>query len=721
MGVVYRARDERLDRDVAIKVLREGALADTAARERFRTEAVALSRLNHPGIATIHAYENDGASDFLIMELVPGATLLDRIAGGPLPEREVIALGVQIADALEAAHEAGVVHRDLKPGNVIVTPRGQAKVLDFGIAKLHGASAAVVSVTGVAIGTPAYMAPEQISGGRADARTDVYALAAVLYELATGQRAHAGDDIAALAYAIVNTPPVPPRRLRPELTPAFERTILRALDKRPDRRPASAREFAQELQGVAEAASSRDDGGGAVRMIAVLPLANLSGDPAQEFFSDGMTEALITSLAQIGALRVISRTSAMRYKGATQTLPEIGRELGVDAVLEGSVLKAGDRVRITVRLSDTARDHLLWAHSYESEVGDILSLQSDVARHVASEVQVQLTPREAARLAGGRAPNAKAYESYLMGRFHWNRRTPRELEQALVHLKRAVELDPEFALAYAGIADTYNILGDLHTVLPHEAASRARAALSRALEIDPDLGEAHISFGFARLFYDWDWPGALRAFEKGIALNPGYPTGHQWYSEVLSSAGQHERAIAEAACATELDPFSPIIATTLGDTYFFARLYDEALAAIRRALELDPQFVPANSDLGRTLTQMGRHEEAIAAFEHTLALQGGERLVSGGLGYAFARGGRHDEARQILERLTAESLKRQVSAHAIAAIHLGLGEHEAALDWLERAYREHDRALVWVRVHPRLDPLRGHPRFEEIVRKVTDR
>ena len=290
----------------------------------------------------------------------------------------------------------------------------------------------------------------------------------------------------------------------------------------------------------------------------------------------------------------------------------------------------------------------------------------------------------------------------------------------MVHLKRAVEIDPEFALAHAGIADTYNILGDLHTVLPHEAAGRARAAMSRALEIDPDLGEAHISYGFARLFYDWDWAGSLRAFEKGIALNPGYPTGHQWYSEVLSSAGQHEKAIAEAVCATELDPFSPIIATTLADCYFFARMYDEALGAIRRALDLDPQFVPANSDLGRTLTQMGRHDEAIRAFEHTLALQGGDRLVSGGLGYALALGGRHDEARQIVQRLTTESLKRQVSAHAIAAIHIGLGDNDEALDWIERAYREHDRALVWIRVHPRLDPLRGHPSFEEVARKVTE-
>jgi tetratricopeptide (TPR) repeat protein len=293
-----------------------------------------------------------------------------------------------------------------------------------------------------------------------------------------------------------------------------------------------------------------------------------------------------------------------------------------------------------------------------------------------------------------------------------------EIEQAIVHLKRAVEIDPDFALAHAGLADAYNILGDQHAILPHEAAASARAAIERAREIDPDLGEAYTSLGFVRMFYDWDWVGAQRAFERGLELNPGYPTGHQWYSEFLSATGDSDRAIAEAASATELDPFSTIIATTLGDAYFFARRYEESLAALRRALELDPSFISAMSDIGRTLSQLGRHEEAIAAFEHTLAQQGGDRLVSGGLGYALAIGGRRDEARQILERLIADSSKRQVSAHAIAAIHLGLGQHEDALDWLERAYREHDRALAWIRVHPRLDPVRGHPRFEEIVRRV---
>ena len=726
MGVVYCARDERLEREVALKLLPEGALADPAARARFRNEALALSRLNHPGIATVFDFDSEDGADFLVMELVPGATLQEILASGPIAEPETVRLGIQIAEALEAAHEQGVVHRDLKPGNIVVTPRGRVKVLDFGLAKLlqTGAAAPAPTSTGsqTIAGTLAYMAPEQLLGAAVDARSDLYALGAVLYEMSTGKRPHGDPAPEAMMYAIVNTPPAPPRSLTPQLSSRLESVILRALEKDPERRYPSARDLADELaRALAPGSSERlapAPPERAIESVAVLPLVNLSGDAAQDFFTDGMTDALIAGLAQIRALRVISRTSAMQYKGAKQPLPEIARALRVDAIVEGGVLRSGDRVRVTANLILAASDRLLWSKTYERDVGDILGLQGEIARHVAEEVRIEVTPREQRRLATGRAVDPRALEAYLRGRYYWNKRVPADLRRGIEYFQQAIEADPTYAEAYAGLADSYNILGDINAMRATQAFAMGRAAVDRALEIDDQIAEAHTSLGFLKAFFDWDWPGAEESYRRAITLNPGYATAHQWYAEFLISQGRFDEALANARRAQMLDPLAFILGTTVGDALFFARRFDEAIAHLRTSTEMEPRFVPTHNDLGRALAQVGRVDEAIEQFMAVASLSGTDPWSLPGLGHAYAAGGRRDEAKRVLANLEGRADTGLVSLHGIAVIHTALGDKDRAFAWLERAYQEHDRAMVWIAVHPRLDSLRGDPRLADLIKRM---
>ncbi len=557
MGEVYRAHDERLEREVALKVLPSGTLADEAARKRFRKEALTLSKLNHPHIATVHDFDTQDGVDFLVMELVEGVTLSDKLAGGPLPEKEISRLGGQMAEALEEAHERGVVHRDLKPGNVMVTPKGQAKILDFGLAKLvrpvtGTATTESFTETQAAAGTLPYMAPEQVRAETVDERTDLYAMGAVLYEMATGQRPFQETVATVLTDAILHKPPPSPGRIKHDLSPRLEEIILKCLEKEPERRYQSAKELGVDLRrlGVPSTAVRAEArprpqrkavwaaglavgllavlvglnvGGLRERLLggvtpvqitslAVLPLENMMGDAEQGYFVEGMHEALITELSKIGALKVISRTSAMRYKDSDKSVPEIARELGVDAIIEGSVLRVGEQVRITAQLIEAATDRHLWADNFDRELRNILALHSDVARAIAKEIKFALTPEEETRLAATRPVNPEAYEAYLKGRYFLRQGRKRHtLAVAAENFREAIRLSPGYAPAHAWLSRALFLKGFFgldESLPPKELLSRAKESALKGLELDSEAAAVRFALALIKRFYDWDMPAA---------------------------------------------------------------------------------------------------------------------------------------------------------------------------------------------------------------------
>jgi len=729
MGEVYRAHDERLARDVALKVLRPAA-GGRLDRDRIRAEARTLSQLNHPGISAVYDVESSDGLEFLVLELVEGETLDEILKRGPLPEATVRDYGAQIANALGAAHDRGIVHRDLKPANVMISPSGRVKLLDFGLAQHCGATAAAETTDGsdpgLLVGTLAYMSPEQMLGRSLDGRSDLYSLGVALYEMATGHRPFEAELATALINDTLNTVPRAPRHWASTLSDDLSRFILTLLAKDPGQRPESAAAAASALQGSAggalatgAAAPPRTEvAERTIGSLAVLPLTNLSGDAEQEFFADGMTEELILNLAKLRALRVVSRTSVMQFKGGRAAVPEIARALGVDAIVEGAVIRVGDRVRITAQLIDARDDRHLWAQSYERDLRDVLALQSEVARAIAEEIRVQILPVEKARLDRARQVDPVAYEEYLRGRFHWNRRTEEGARKALECFERSIARDPGYAPAYAGLADAYDTLGNYDYLPPHEAFPRADAAVTRALALDDSLAEAHVSLASLRFNARWDWEGALASFRRALALDPKSAAAHHWYADLLTAVGRADDAIAEAGMARSLDPLSLIVNTGYGLHLFYGRRYEEAIAAQERTLELDPSFSPALRSLGGAFEQTGRFDEAIATYERAHALLPGELSAKALLAHAYAVSGRTAKARELLAELTAASGARYVAPFTLAAIRVGLGEHDAALELLDRAWRGHDRGMAWLKVSPRFDPLRGEAKFEEILRRL---
>ncbi len=775
MGEVYRARDEHLSRDVAIKVLPPGTLTDESARKHFRKEALILSQLNHPNVATIYDFDTQQGVDFLAMEYIPGITLSEKLAAGPLPEKEVLRLGVQLGEGLAAAHDHGIVHRDLKPGNLRVTSDGRLKILDFGLAKLWHpvtASAATESLSEpqAMAGTLPYMAPEQLLGGEIDARTDLHAAGLVLYEMATGQQPFAQVERSQLIGAILHKTPRPPRALNPKLSPELERVIGKCLEKEPENRYQSAKELAIDLRrlqmGVPSAvgpaaratrwSSARSVGiglvilaavivllfvfnigrwrqrlpGGAggrrIESLAVLPLDNFSGDPAQEFFADGMTEALIAELGEIGSLRVISRTSVMQYKGAKKPLPQIARELNVDAVIEGSVFRVGDRVRITAQLIGVGPERHLWAQNYERDLRDVLTVQGEIARNVADEVKANVTPGAQARLASARPVNPEAHEAYLKGQFFLNKMTEEDIQKATEYAQQAVQIDPNYAPAYGLLAQSYwyssqNAFGSLPDA---EAAAKTKVAAMKALAIDDTLAEPHVLLGDVLNFHEWDWVGSERELKRAIELDPNSALAHTEYSWCLGNMGRQDESIREAKRAVELDPLSELAILALTMMYYYGRQYDQALEHSRRWLEMFPNSLAAYDWLTPILEANGMYDQEVAAWQKTMTLSGEKPEDVAALGRAYKVGGIRGAWRWDLERLERlrEEHKRLHGLAidtGIAIRYASLGEKDKALDWLEKGYEQHAPRMATIKMEPRLDSLHSDPRFQNLLRRMN--
>lgn len=730
MGVVYRALDTRLGREIAIKVLPAEVAADPGRLARFEREARTVAALNHPNIVVLHSIEEADGVRFLTMELVGGRTLDAEVRPGGQPLERLLELGAPLAEALEAAHGRGVVHRDLKPRNVMVTAEGRIKVLDFGLAKPAAGGPAgpesdaptepALSVAGQVLGTVPYMAPEQVRGADADARTDLFALGVMLYQLASGRHPFAGGSLADLTTAILRDAPRPLAALRPDLPEGFTRLVGRCLEKDPAARPGSARELAAELRalrGIPAAGAAAAGDGEAIRSLAVLPLENVSRDPAQEYFADGMTEALISDLARLESLRVISRRSAMAYKGVTKPLPVIAGELGVDAILEGSALLVGNRVRINVQLVAARRDETLWSERYDRSLEDVLDLQSEVAGAVARKIALMLTPSEATRLAERRQVNPEAHIEYLKGKHTAEATSPQAIELSIRYFQRALELDPGHAAAWAGLGECHATRASRGMAPPAEAMEEARRTATKALELDPSLAEAHAVLGqvYQR---DRDYPRALAALRRAIELNPGLASAWQVLGRAHYCAGRHAEAQEAMLRAVSLDPLSMIIHTAVGDAYYYAREYEESVRWYRKAIELDPRFDGAHTDLARSLEALGCFDEAREQYEEGRRLAGSVAGPSFGLAHLAASRGDEAEARRILAELVAARAQRVVSAWGIAAVHACLGDADEAFRWLETAIEEHATGLVFLRVHPRLDAIREDPRYAEMVRRL---
>ena len=733
MGEVYRARDTRLGRDIAVKVLPADFARDPERMRRFESEAKTASRLNHPNVVTIHDVGADGDVAFIAMELVDGESLRERISRGPLPATEAVSIAAQIADGLARAHAAGIVHRDLKPENVMLAAGGLVKVLDFGLARSErdreteseAPTIDVRTATGTVVGTIGYMAPEQARGDRADARSDIFSLGAMLYEMVSGRRAFSGGTAVATLASIVSSEPADLAGLR-GTPPALAAIVRRCLEKDPERRFSSAHDIAlqlRDLSGASGAAAPKSASRARKKVIdsvAVLPLVDASPESENAYLADGMTESIIHGLSELPKLQVMALSTVSRYRGRDPL--EAGRALGVRAVLTGRLTRIAERLRVQAELVDAETGFRIWGEVYDRPMADVLAVQDDIAREICDRLRFKLSGAERRRVAKAPTRNPEAYQAYLKGRFFWNKWTTESIQTAIRFYESAIEIDPGYALAWVGIADAWSAIGGIKAVPPEEAAPKAKAAALRALELDPALADAHASLAYVHRLFDWDWRGAEAEFREAVRLNPGYAEGHRWYGQFLSGMARHDEALREATRALELDPLSIVIHTAVGDVLFYARRYPEAIGYYRKALAMDPSFQAGHSDLARALEFDGSAEEAIREYEAAVQLAGRtetEADPSIGLANAYAVAGRRADAHRVLDELKRWRETRYVSPWGLASIYSRLGEEGQALDWLERAYEEHDSTLVWLKVHPRFDPLRDHDRFRALLRQMN--
>ncbi len=778
MGVVYAAEDLKLGRRVALKFLPEELNKNPQALERFHREARAASALNHANICTIHDIEEHEGRFFLVIELLEGETLKQRVAGRALATDALLDISIQVADALDAAHKKGIIHRDIKPANIFITNRGQVKLMDFGLAKLapdgNVAGATVGSLEGitteealtspgVAMGTVAYMSPEQARGEEQDARTDLFSFGAVLYEMATGRVAFPGPTSAVIFHAILERTPPNPSSVNSNLPSRFNEIVSKTLEKDRALRYQSAAEIGADLKrlkrdtestrvtaAAATAGSPSPSRNMKLRMgvlaaglsiavvlalallfsgqkikeatmdsVAVLPFVNATGDPNAEYLSEGITQDLVSTLSQLPNLKVVSLASAYRYKGKAIDPPTVARELGVHTILTGRMLQQNDNVSISAEFVDAEHDRVMWSKQYQWRLADVPNIQTQITQDITENLKMNLSGAEKSRMAQRPTENGEAYQLYLRGRFYWNKRTAEGVNKATGYFQQAIDRDPSYALAYAGLADCYYVtFFNNFTISQAESAAKSRAAATKALELDPSLAESHVSMGQVLENFDWGFDGAEREFRRALVINPGYATGLQWYAELLENLGRYDEALAMIRRAQEADPFSLIINAVHGQILSRSGRPKEAVTQFQKTLDLERNFPLGHFLFGLTLVHHGKNEEAVKELEQAVQSSRESSVYRSMLAYVYAQTGRIEEARKILGDVIQEAKSDRASWMDVAGIYAALGEKDHAFAALEMAFQRRDSRMTMLLNHEALMPLRSDPRFSDLVRRV---
>ena len=761
MGVVYKAEDTKLKRMVALKFLPLQAMAGEEEKARFEHEAQAAAALDHPNICTVHEINESDGQTFIAMVYVEGQSLQDVVTQGPAPLPDVLTYAIQSAEGLQAAHEKEIVHRDIKPANILITEKGQVRITDFGLAKLAGRTQ--LTKKGTSMGTIAYMSPEQTQGIEVDHRTDIWALGAVIYEMITGRQPFIGDYEQAVTYSIMNEDPEPPTSLRTGVPMELERIVFKALAKRPDERYQHVDEMLVDLKALQKTqetrvAQSQANVGmclqagsakkypiliGSLAVIAVLVIAgllifrttpsvstdkksiavlaftNMSADPNQEYFCDGISEELINALSKVEGLRVAARTSAFYFKGRNVEISEIGEKLNVGTVLEGSVRKSDTSLRITAQLINVADGFHVWSDTYDRAIEDIFDIQEEITESIVNKLKIQLLGAEKAQLVKRQTENLEAYHLYLKGRYFWNRRYEGGLLKSLEYFQKAIEVDPTYALAYAGLADSYNVLAFWGFMRPKEAFPKGKAAANKALEIDKNLAEAHASLALVSVLYDLNRKEAEKKFRLAIELNPNYTPAHLWYAIFhLATLGRFDEALTVSQLAETLDPLSLVMSFSTGSISYLARRYQEAISKFQETLDMESDFVLAKLWRGLAYTEKGLHDEAIKDLEEAFQISEGSAIATGFLGYAYAKNMQSNKAKQMLDSLNKSLKQKYIPYFYIAMIHAGLGEYENSLESLEQAYDENDTMCIMLKVWPAFDSLHGRDQFKTLLKKL---
>ncbi|MDZ7342924.1 MAG: protein kinase [candidate division KSB1 bacterium] len=755
MGIVYKAEDTKLKRLVALKFLPSFALASEEEKTRFIHEAQAAAALNHPNICTIHEIDEVDGQSFIAMEFVEGQSLKEKIEAGPLKLDEALNIAVQVAEGLQAAHEKKITHRDIKPANVMITSKGQAKIMDFGLAKLAGRT--VVTKEGMTLGTVAYMSPEQARGEEVDHRTDIWAFGVVFYEMITGQLPFKGLYEQAVVYSILNENPEPITGLRTGVPMELERIVNKAMAKKTDERYQHVGEMLVDLRAirktlespsvaakskavVIEPAKSRralrhvgvgiaallvgliaaslwffSGRGKAINSLAVLPFVNVGADPETEYLSDGITESLIQGLSRLPRLKVMSLSSVLRYKGQEVDVSKVGQALKVRAVLTGRLVQRGENLSISAELVNAQDNSHIWGEQYHRKLAEILALQAELSKKICEQLQLRLSGEERQRLSKSYGENAEAYQLYLKGRYYAAKSTEDAFEKAVEYVHQAIVKAPNYALAYVGLAEAYYAVSSIY-LPPKEAMPRVKEAALKAIEIDNTLAEAHAALALVKAFYDWDSPGAESEFKQAIALNPNYEYSRLYYGAFLVGEGRFEEGLAEMKRAQEIDPLSLLITDYSALLYIYARQYDRTIKLCQSALDMEANYWPAHVFLGMAHQLKGNLPAAIAAFQKAKQLDDNPWILIG-LGHAYAASGMRAKANKTLEALRELSKHRFVSAYGIARIYTALGEKDQAFAWLQRAYDDRDENVAMLKFDPFFDNLRSDPRFATLLKK----